>query len=170
MEKIEIYSSKKKSSLLLVGSIIFVILCLFVLTADVNLYKKVAGAVGLVFFGFGIYTSIRQLIKKKLMLVIDEQGINVNPEKSDEKILWQYIESFPIFYISGTKIILICVNNPQYWIDKETNTIRKKLMDFNYNNYGTPFSLSANSMQIKHTELVDLLNNCLEKYKVKNSN
>lgn len=166
MERIEIYTSKKKSILLLLGSILFVALCSFVAFGilDISLYKRLVGIVGIAFFGLGIYVAIRQLIQNRLLLVIDDMGINVNPLKSDEKILWKHINGFPIVSISGTKIILIQVNNPQYWIDKETNKIRKKLMEFNYGEYGSLFNLSSNSMQIKHKELVDLLNNRLLAY------
>ena len=160
MEKIEIYSSKKKSLLLLIGSIIFVALgsCLALGVFDANMYKRVIGALGVVFFGLGIYVAIKQLIKNKLMLVIDEVGVNINPSKSDEKILWQNIKGFPILNISGTKIIIIDIDNSHYWIEKETNKIRKQFLLYNYNNYGSPFNISSNAMQIKHDKLFQLLN------------
>ena len=38
-------------------------------------------------------------------------------------------------------------------------------MEFNANNYGSPFNLSANSMQMNYAELLTTLNENLNKYK-----
>lgn len=166
MDIIEIYSSKKKAFLLLIGSIFLFTLCFFLAIGamDDHLVKRIVGIVGIVFFGLCICGAIKSLIRKKLMLVIDDKGILVDPEKTDDRILWQDINGFPVININGTKIILISVNNPQYWIDKETNKARKQLLAFNYDNFGAPFCLSSNLMQIKQKELTKLLDKGLEAY------
>lgn len=174
-DRIEIYSSRKKSFLLLFISLAFVTLCiLFLLHAGTfaigriksPLFIKVIGATGILFFGAGVYVSIRQLIKNKLMLVIEPAGISLNPEKSDsEVIIWKEIEAFSEIKISSTKIIIIHVNDPLYWINREESKVRKKMMTFNLSSYGSPFNISAVSMQISHSELMRLLNEELAKHK-----
>ena len=175
MEKTEIYSSKKKSFLLLVGSLIFVVGGIYMFMNAENftgyrarnpLFTKGIGIASVLFFGLGIYVSIRQLIQNQLILVIDKIGININPKKSpSEKIEWKNIKGFSEIKIQSTKIVIIEVNNSNYWIEKEENVIRKKLMKFNVNNYGSPFNLSANSMQSNYVELMKVLNENLNKYK-----
>lgn len=175
MEKIEVYSSKKKSFLLLIGSLTFVIIGIYMyISADdftsyrarIPIFTKGMAILSVLFFGFGIYVSIRQLIKNQLILIIDKTGIGVNAKKTPlKRIEWKNIESFSEIKIQSTKIVIINVNNPNYWIEKEENTFRKKLMKFNLNNYGSPFNLSANSMQISYTELMKILNESFNKYK-----
>lgn len=175
IERIEIYSSRKKSFLLLLLSLIFVTLgILFLLHADTfaigriknPLFIQVIGTVGILFFGTATYITIRQLIKNKLMLVIEPAGISLNPEKPNSKvIIWKEIEAFSEIKINSTKIIIIHINNPQYWIDREESKIQKKMMKLNLSSYGSPFNISAVSMQISHSDLMRLLNEELAKHK-----
>ena len=173
MEEIEIYSSKIKSFLLLIGSIIFVVggIYFFIYPENFTGYRgrspifiKIIGVASILFFGLGIYVAIRQLIKNKLILVIDKTGLNVNPNK-DEKIEWKNIEGFSEIKIHSTKIVIININNSDYWIEKEQNKIRKNMMKFNVSNYGSPFNLSANSMSINNEKLLKILTESLQKYK-----
>jgi hypothetical protein len=174
MERLEIYSSKKKSFLLLIGSLFFVIAGIWMFMNADNLtsfrsrspiFLKGIGIISVLFFGIGIYVSIKQLVKNKLFLIIDENGINLNPKNPSEVINWSNIEGFSELKIQSQKMVLIEVNNPDYWIDNEKNLIRKKLTHFNLNNYGSPFCLSAISSQINHGELLKVLNENLEKFK-----
>jgi hypothetical protein len=176
MERIEIYTSKKKSFLLLVGSIIFVVGGIYFIlnseTIAMNSFRnrspsfiKSIGITSVLFFGLGIFVSIKQLMKNQLMLIIDRKGININPKKSlVEFIEWKYIESFNEIKIYNTKLITINVTNPEYWIEKENNSIRKKLMEYNTEKFYSPFNLSANSMNVNHNELMKILNQNLNKY------
>ncbi|PWB25890.1 STM3941 family protein [Flavobacterium sp. HTF] len=175
MEKIEIYSSKKKTFLLLIGSLLFIAGGIWMLMDAENLtgfrlrspiLVKCIGIISVLFSSLGVYISIRQLVKNKLFLIIEENGINVNPKKnSNEFINWKNIEGFSELKIQSQKMVLIKVNNSDFWIENEKNRIRKRLIQFNFNNYGSPFCLSAVSMQINHTELMKVLNENLEKYK-----
>lgn len=175
MEKIEIYSSKKKTLLLLIGSFLFVFIgiCMFMDAENFNTFRlrspiliKGIGIISILFFSLCFCFSIKQLIKNKLFLIIDKNGINVNPEKnSSEFIKWNNIEGFSELKIQSQKMVLIKINNPDYWIENEKNLIRKKLTQFNFTNYGSPFCLSAVSMQINHAELMKVLNQNLKKYK-----
>jgi hypothetical protein len=175
MKRIEIYSSKTKSLLLLIGSLLFVVggIYMFMDTESFTGYRtrsplfiKTIGIASILFFGLGIYVSIRQLLENQLILIIDKKGVNVNPKKSQTEVIeWKNINGFSEFKIQSQKFVIIDVDNSDYWIEKEENGIRKKLMKFNVNNYGSPFNLSANSMQMKYSELMKTLNENLNKYK-----
>lgn len=175
MERLEIYSSKKKSFLLLIGSFLFVIGGIWIFINAENLtgfrsrnpiFLKGIGIISVLFFGFGVYISIKQLITNQLLLFIDKAGINVNPKKSTSKsIKWKNVDGFSELKIQSQKLVIIQVNNSDFWIENESNQMRKKLMKFNLKNYGSPFNLSANSMQINHAELMRVLNESLNKYK-----
>ena len=175
MEKIEIYSSKKKSFFLLIASLFFVIAGIYMLMNAENMSSfrlrnplliRAVGIASILFFSLGIYVAIKQLLANQLILKIDKKGIIVNPKKSlTEYIEWKNINSFSELKILSQKFVIIIVDNSEYWIEKEENRLRKKQMKFNANEYGSPFNLSANSMQIDHAELIKILNESINKYK-----
>ncbi|TKB98421.1 STM3941 family protein [Pedobacter cryotolerans] len=176
MERIEIYSSKKKSLLLLIGSLFFVLGGVYILM-NVEIFTgyrsrnpffiKTIGIISILFFGLGIYISVRQLLSNQLILVIDKKGLILYPKKSLTTFIeWKNIIGFSELKIQSQKFVVIVVDNSAYWIDKEENNIRKKMMKFNIKNFGSPFNLSSSSMQLNHTQLMSILNEYFNKYKI----
>ena len=175
MDRIEIYSSRKKSILILIGSIIFVVGgILFVANPERFLTLRmqnpyiiiIVGIASVLFFGLGIFVGIKRVIKSEIALIIDNKGLNVNPKKSlTEFIEWENILGFQEIKIQSQRILIIVVKNPEKWIEKETNTFRKKLMRFNQNNYNSPFNIAAAGLDISYTELNEKLNKYFKEYK-----
>lgn len=169
------YTSKKQSIKLLLGSILFVTGGIFMfLNANTSSTKynptflKIIGIIIILFFGLGIYISIRQLFKNKLLLILDNDGITFNPKTNKEmRVDWDSITGFSVIKIHQQKIILIKVNDSQHWIEKEQNLIVKELMKYNFNNYGTPFNFSANQLELKTEQLITLFKKYLKANKVK---
>ncbi len=175
MERIEIYSSKKKSLLILIGSITFVALGIWLLLEADNLtgwrarnpiLTRGIGIASILFFGLGIFIGIKRLIKSEIALIIDPKGLNVNPKRSlTEYLLWTDISGIEEIKIHSTRIVIIGVNNPDYWLDKETSGFRRKLMQFNINNYNSPFNIAASGLEISSDRLIKTLNNYYDRYK-----
>ncbi|HYG36998.1 MAG TPA: STM3941 family protein [Cytophagales bacterium] len=72
MDRVEIYTSKRKSILLLIASIAFVALGIWLLLEADNLsgwrarsplFTRAIGVASILFFGFGIFVGIKRLIK-----------------------------------------------------------------------------------------------------------
>ncbi|HEY9833593.1 MAG TPA: STM3941 family protein [Stenomitos sp.] len=175
MERIEIYSSKKKSLLLLIGSIAFVVLGFWLLLEADNLtgwrarnpiITRGIGIASILFFGLGVFVGIKRLIKSEIALIIDRKGLNVNPKKSlNEYINWSDINGFEEVKIQSTRIVIIGVKNPEYWLDKETSGFRRKLMQFNISNYNSPFNIAASGLDISSDKLIETLNNYYDRHK-----
>ena len=175
MDRIEIYTSKKKSILILIGSIIFVVVgVLFVAYPERFLTLRmqnsdiirIIGIVSILFFGLGIFVGIKRVVKSEIALIIDKKGLNVNPKKSlNEFIEWGNIIEFKEIKIQSQRILIIIVKNPEKWIEKESNTFRKKIMRFNLSNYDSPFNIAASGIDISYTELNNKLNRYFEKHK-----
>jgi hypothetical protein len=175
MERIEIYSSKKKSLILLIGSIVFVVLGFWLLLEADNLtgwrarnpiFTRGIGIASILFFGLGIFIGIKRLIKSEIALIIDSKGLNVNPKKSlTEFIKWSDINGFEEIKIQSTRIVIIGVKNPEYWLDKETSEFRRKLMHFNISNYNSPFNLAASGLDIRSDKLIETLNKYYDRHK-----
>lgn len=175
MERIEIYSSRKKSLFLLVGSIAFVALGFWLVIEAENLtgwrarnpiFTRGIGIASILFFGTGIFIGIKRLIKSEIALIIDTQGLNVNPKKSlTEFIRWSDISGFDEIKIQSTRIVIIGVKNPDYWLDKETSRFRKILMQYNINNYNSPFNIASAGLNISSDKLIETLINYFNRYK-----
>jgi hypothetical protein len=175
MERIEIYSSKKKSLLLLIGSIAFVVLGFWLIIEADNLtglrvrnpiFTRGIGIASILFFGLGVFVGIKRLIKSEIALIIDIKGLNVNPKKSlTEYIKWSDINGFEEIKIQSTRIVIIGVKNPEYWLDKEKSGFRRKLMQLNISNYKSPFNIAASGLDISSDKLIETLNNYYDKYK-----
>ena len=175
MESIEFYSSKKKSLLLLLGSITFVALGIWLLLEADNLtvwkarnpiLTRGIGIASILFFGLGIFIGIKRLIKSEIALIIDSKGLNVNPKKSlTEFIKWSDMNGFEEIKIQSTRIVIIGVKNPEYWLDKETSVFRRKLMQFNISNYNSPFNIAASGLDISSDQLIETLNNYYDRHK-----
>lgn len=160
---------------MILGSIIFVVLGIWLFMNADNftgwkarnpIFIKGIGVISILFFGFGIFVGIKRLIKSELALIVDSRGLNVNPKKSlSEYIEWKDILGFREIKIQSARIIIIGVKNPDHWIETETNLIRRKLMQFNLNNYDSPFNIAVAGLDISYKELNDKLNSYFEKYK-----
>ena len=175
MERIEIYSSKKKSLWLLLASIAFVAIGFWLVIEADNLtgwraknpiFTRGIGIAGIVFFGLGIFVGIKRLIKSEIALIIDSEGLNVYPKKSlTEFLKWTDIKGFEEIKIQSTRIVIIGVKNPEYWLAKETNGFRRKLMQFNINNYNSPFNIASAGLDISSDRLIETLNKYFDRYK-----
>lgn len=175
MERIEIYSSKKKSFLLLIGSIAFVALGIWLLLDADNLtgwragnpiFTRVIGIALILFFVLGIFIGMKRLIKSEIALIMDHQGLNLNPKKSlTEYLLWSEITGFEVVKIQSKRIVIIGVKNPDYWLDKEKSGVRRKLMQVNINNYNSPFNIAAFGLEIDSDKLIEKLNKYYDRYK-----
>jgi hypothetical protein len=175
MERIEIYSSKKKSLFLLIVSIAFVVLGFWLILEANNLtgwrarsplFTRIIGLASILFFGLGVFIGIKRLIKPEIALILDVKGLNVNPKKSlTEYIKWSDINGFEEVKIQSTRIIIISVKNPSYWLDKETSKLRRKLMQINLNNYDSPFNIATSGLDINSDKLIKTLNTYHDRYK-----
>ncbi|MGH1519864.1 STM3941 family protein [Chryseobacterium sp. JK1] len=175
MDRIEIYSSKKKSLRLLIGSIVFVVLGFWLLLdaesfiswrARNPIFIQGVGIVSILFFGLGLFIGIKRLIKSELILIIDPKGLNINPRKSaTEFVKWSEINGFEEIKIQRTRIVIVGVKNPKYWLNKETNGFKRKLMQFNINSYNSPFNIAASGLDITSDKLIETLNNYYDRYK-----
>ena len=167
MDRIEIYTSRKKSFLLLLGALAFVIVSIWMflyaeeMAEDMHrnpLLIKGISVLGILFSGPGAFIILKKLITKQLVLVIDPKGLGLNFRKSGEEYIpWEEIIDFQEIKIRQVRIIIILVKDPQRWLEKEERFFRKKLMQANMTNYGSPFNISTVGLSITHEELMERL-------------
>lgn len=165
MQKVIVGRSRIKTFLLLLGAIAFVLIGIWMITTSgTDVLEKVIGGISILFFGAAIPIGIKKLITNEPALELSENHLIIEPQSNKKFVLpWNIILEFDVINIKSTKIITIKVSNPKDWIDKETNPIKRKLMQFNLNSYGTPFNIASSGLDISHKKLMELLDNFLKK-------
>lgn len=176
MEVINITLSKKKTTLLIIGSLSFVVLgILFVIIPETftsflirSIFLiRLVGTVGVLFFGFALITILKKfLFDDNLGIIINEKGIIDNSSfVSVGLIKWEDIISIEKSRVGSTRFLLIKVKNPENYINVP-NRIKSNLLKANYKSYGTPISISANFVSCSFDQLENIILNSFEKYRM----
>ena len=166
-QRIEIQYSKTKLLLVFLGSLAFVAIGLwFVIEPPTNHYNRhysptillIVGYASIIFFGLCALIAMRKLFDNRPGLVIDDLGLSDNSSGvSSGQILWTDILNISVIEIQRQKIIMLQVNNPQDYINRQTNIFKRKLMKINLNKFGSPLSISSTALKISFVELHKLL-------------
>lgn len=169
--QIEIELSKKKLILMLVGAIAFVIIGLWFVIAPPTIDNPffgnptrllIIGIVAIVFFGLCSIVIAHKILDNKAGIIIDNVGIIDNSSGvAAGQIIWSDIENISTIEIHRQKIIMLEVKNPQDYIDKQTSGFKRRMMQLNFNMYGTPLSITSNSLKIDFDDLFKILNDQL---------
>lgn len=162
MEKIEIELSKNKIALLTIGSLIFVVLSILFLLNPESFtsfryrnenFIRIAGILSTIFFGAtGIYGCFK-FFDKKVGLTLNNIGLIDNTNASSVgNINWDEISEIKMEQVMSTKFLLVYVKNPNKFIENSTG-FKKKIMIANNKMYGTPISITSNTLKCNFDEL-----------------
>ena len=166
ISEIRIPLSKAKITLLFLGALAFVCLGLFMFTESLdsnNLAKSefaliLVSLLCIVFFGMCAVFAGWKLFGRKYGLEINEQGIIDNSGATSIGLIeWEDIKRMSVLEMSGTKLIMIFTHKPEKYIDKATNALSKHIMKANFKGYGSPLSITTNSLKIGSDELLKIL-------------
>jgi hypothetical protein len=176
MNSIEIKSNKTKLTLMLLGSLMFIFLGgwlainpdKFLSTIFRNVFFiRIAGIVAILFFGVCLIFLLKSIFTNKFNLVINEKGIIDNSSYiSVGMILWDDITSIKSISVVSTKFLIINVKDPNKYINIQ-NTIKQNLLRRTLKTYGTPISISSNTLAFNFDELEKAILKFYNKYKNK---
>ena len=164
--------SKVKIFLIVFGSLLFVVggIFIFMLANGQSRYHplllQIVGIIGIVFFSWTGFMSIKKLFDSQPGLVIDHKGITDNSSGVSMGLIpWEDIASVETTKMIGTKFLIIQLHDPQKYLDQAKSPIQKRLLKANHKKYGTPISISVNTLKVKFRTLVDLLSAFWQIYK-----
>lgn len=178
--RIEIPLSKAKLAKLLIFSCLFLIGGLWMITTNPqtsnavfnNPIIKTLAAYGSTLMGlFGIYFFTRKLLDKNPGIVLSEQGLFDNTSVFKFGIIpWSdisgiYESSIQASFASKQYFVTVALVNPDKYILRETNVLKRKLLLANAKSYGSPLHISTNGLKTNHNDLMQLLLDNFEKYK-----
>jgi hypothetical protein len=168
---IEIPNSKSKTTKIIFGCIVFVIISIWMWTyaetqtSHSPIALKIYSVIGISFFGSGLILGLIKLFDKRPGLIIDKEGIqNYMSISKGIFVSWKDIDRFETIRIASTKILLVFVCNPDKIIASESKW-KQKIMKNNYRKHGTPITLGSGTLQIDFDELLEILNEGLIKFK-----
>lgn len=179
-KRIEIPLSKAKLMKLLFFSVLFLIAGLWMIIANPQIsnpvfnnfiIKSLASLGGTILGMFGIYFCSRKLFDKKPGLVLSEQGIYDNTSAFKFGLIpWSdiskiYERSIQASIASKQHFVTIGLIDPDKYILRETNIIKKRLLKINARSYGSPIHISTNGLKTNHKELLNLIASYFEKYR-----
>ncbi len=182
-ERIEIQLSKNKLFLGIGGSILFVVLGIWIFSNASNFEEhtfrllrnpiivKGVGILGVLFFGMTGTFGLKKLFDKRAGLIIDSKGITDNSNASSIGLIeWNDISEIATKQVMSTKFILIKVTNPEAYIAKAKSKLKAKLMRSNMKMYGTPLSIASNTLKYNFEELEKLIHTQYERNKILDKN
>jgi len=174
-EQIEIPLSKTKMLLTLLGSLLFVALGLWLLINPPEsnhwLFGNptviiISGLASVIFFGLVAATVFRKFSDKNPGLTINRLGIIDNSSGASAGLIpWTDIQEIKISQIMSQKFLMFIVSNPEDYLEKVTNPLKRNAMKINYKTYGSPISISSNALQTNFDDLHKLLINKMNEYK-----
>ena len=166
-QQIEISLSKMKLTLMVIGSLLFVVIgILFVINPEkytTPIMRNptvifISGLASILFFSLCFVFIAKKLGDNSLGLIISDKGIFDNSSGlSAGQILWPDIENISVIKIHRQRLIMLQVTNPQEYIDKQTSSFKRKMMQLNFKIYGTPLSITSNGLKISFDELLSTL-------------
>ncbi len=177
-EKIEIPLSKNKLFFGIAGSFIFVILGIFILIKSSNLDTSntsflanpilmiITGISSILFFGATGIFGVKKLLDKKFGLIIDSNGITDHSNASSIGLIkWQDISEISTRKVMSTKFLMVKVTNPEAYIEKATSGMKAKLMRTNMQMYGSPLSITSNTLAYDFDKLEKIIETEFKRYK-----
>jgi len=174
MTKIEIPLSRTKILLLLLGSIGFVAIgTLFIISPDTFLTTRMSseglirtiGIISVLFFGATSIIGVKKLFGNSVGLTIDENGITDNTNGSSIGLIkWSDITQIKTEQVASTKFLLIFIGNPDFYLDKVTG-FKRKLLEGNKRMYGTPLSITSNTLKYNFADLEKIINDKLTEFR-----
>ena len=175
----EIALSKARLAKLLVFSVLFLAVGVWMITADPqasnpffnNPIIKAIGMYGSVVMGvFGIYFFTRKLSDNKPGLVLSDKGITDNTSAFKFGLIpWSDISGVHETYVQASAtakqyFLTIGLVDPEKYISAATNSLKRKLLMINYKSYGSPIHIATNGLKSDHKDLLLLINDYFEKY------
>lgn len=168
--KIMIPLSKGKIALLLLGSVGFVVLSLWLWSvadtqALASLFLRLLAVSGIAFFGLcGIFACIK-LFDGRPGLIIDDEGIVDNSSAAAVgRIPWNEITGIRVSEISGHLILTIDVIDPQKYL-KRSHFLVRIMNAGSVSMVGSPINISVNGLNVNFDELEQILTAAFERYR-----
>ena len=110
---------------------------------------------------------VRLLKQAKPGLIIDQYGITDNSNATSVGLIeWVDIEAIETIQVTSTRFLILHTTQPEKYLHRAKNGLLRATMQANYKRYGSPISITANTLSIKFSALENLVLEAFEKRKL----
>jgi hypothetical protein len=170
MQRIEIPLSKRRTTLALAVSAIFLVLGIYVIAGsgfaehfDEMIRYIVGGAIVAIFACLAVF-AITKLLSGKPGIVLDEYGItDLTTAKGPGTIAWNEISSVRADSMMTTRVLLVYLYDADGFIGRHSG-LTKTMLRSNRGNFGTPVAIAASQVKMSFGELHKLIDSYLTQY------
>jgi hypothetical protein len=167
--------SKNKILLALLGCGVFVAIGVWLLTLDeaairemrrLNdpLLVRAIGIIGIIFFSLIFLLAFRKLFDKRPGLILNRDGLFDNSSGVSAGLIpWPDILGTRIYQVHRQKQLVILVRDPEKYIARGSKA-RQLLNRTNFKMIGSPIAITSTSLKINFDDLLNLVNEYLQKY------
>lgn len=178
-DEVIIELSNKKIILLILGSITFVVLSVWLLTIDpqsIGIIQRLGSPIlisivawaGIIFFGLCGLAGVKKLFDNKPGLIINSAGIEDNSSAVVVGVVpWKDVTGISEYQVQGQKLVSVLVADTEKYANKG-GVVKQMANRATIKMCGTPINISSSSLKIKHDELFKLLNEFYKKSKLIN--
>ena len=172
---IEIQRSPRKIFWIAVLSIVMTAVSLFLLLlpiysnrvvgADNQVVLYLVGGIGTTFFGLTMLLILRKLMQSRgPALRLSAEGMCVGTALKPLDIPWRVVRAVSSFNIEGTDMVTMRVTQDDY-LTLNRNALQRKMFDLSAKLVGYPcLTVTAQTTQASHEELLALVSYCAEKF------
>jgi hypothetical protein len=171
--------SPAKTALGILGCVAFIVAGIWMLTLDPAqvasgksfrlffnspLFARVLGVVAIVVFGGLAIWLAKRIFSTDGGIVLNSEGITDHASSAAAGFIpWNEIAGMSVFEMSGQKMLILHVTDPQKYIEQGSG-LKRKLNSSNYNMCGSPISFSTKTLKANFDELQYTFERYLQKY------
>lgn len=133
----------------------FVVLGIFMAFQATDWRGNLVAWTSIIFFGFGLFVFIKQLLNNSPRIILDDEGIE-DKSLGIGKILWEDIESAYPNRIKTNKFISLKVRNSEKYLQRNSK-FQAKLASYNKSLGFETLNLNLVGLATPQTELLNLL-------------
>jgi len=128
------------------------------------IYRGV-GIISVLFWGLFTFILVTKLQDTRPGLIVDSTGITDNTSGiSAGYIPWADITEIKQLRILNQRLLSVMVKNPEDYIARQPNEVKRKVLALNYKSCGSPVGISSSGLTCNFKELENLLQAKLAKY------
>jgi hypothetical protein len=116
--------------------------------------RYTAGIAGILFFGVATVIHLRKLGETEPGVIINEEGITDNSSALKVGMIpWKDVSGLKAAKVMRQQFLMVVVNNPDEYIARQPSAFKRKSMEYNLRQYGSPIALNAVALDCNLQEL-----------------
>ena len=154
-DAIVIYPHRGRVLLLVAGAIVAVPASFFAWRTAEEIEYRIAGAVGVVFFGFGLLYFLMRLVWPRPSLLMTELGMVDNASAlGGGFIRWDEIDNVSITRFRNQQFLAIHLKDPTEFLSRQP-FIKSSIMRMNKGLVGTPICIPRSALPMTLEDVID---------------